>query len=353
MFDQWNDMLVDGLSTPVRSVRPRHSAGHGHQCTCNMGDIAVNQWQANLYTRTFFDENGDRRCHRRTMRTRTSPGADQHPVPRRQLLQLQQHRPERLRRLQRNLPAVQLVRGGNRFDPLQEHRDARGLRRGRAGGRNRSHGVPAQDHAELHDRQRTWRTRWRRFPFPTTLRFPGAVYCDNCGLHGLLSDSPMRPVPAAQPRTTNSPPAVSIRALGRTAMAGRASSGRTRSSNSARSPSPPERTAASRHVVYASTRPFDDPALLLQLSWEPQVPNVTINLYQEGTAPDGNQTLKLVDTTKTSSWDDWAQGFRSDGIPNMNCPGQDGSSTEPTCSSSHCATSASSWMVQPPHGGRR
>jgi len=35
------------------------------------------------------------------------------------------------------------------------------------------------------------------------------------------------------------------------------------------------------HVVYASTRPFDDPALLLQLTWEPQVPNVQINLYQK------------------------------------------------------------------------
>ena len=33
-------------------------------------------------------------------------------------------------------------------------------------------------------------------------------------------------------------------------------------------------------------------------------------------------TLTLVDTTQTSSWDDWAQGFRSDGVPNMNCPGQ-------------------------------
>ena len=83
-------------------------------------------------------------------------------------------------------------------------------------------------------------------------------------------------------------------------------------------------------MVYASTRPFDDPALLLQLSWEPLVPNVTINLYQEGTAPDGSTSLKLVDTTQTSSWDDWAQGFRADGnpfyptasLPNMNCPGQ-------------------------------
>ena len=29
---------------------------------------------------------------------------------------------------------------------------------------------------------------------------------------------------------------------------------------------------------------------LLQLSWEPEVPNVTINLYQEGTAPDGSRS---------------------------------------------------------------
>ena len=77
-------------------------------------------------------------------------------------------------------------------------------------------------------------------------------------------------------------------------------------------------------MVYASTRPFDDPQMLVQTQWEPLVPHVTINLYQEGTAPDGSHpTLTLVDTTQTSSWDDWAQGFRSDGIPNMNCPGQD------------------------------
>jgi len=79
--------------------------------------------------------------------------------------------------------------------------------------------------------------------------------------------------------------------------------------------------------VYTSTRPFDDPALLLQLTWEPMVPHVTINLYQVGTAPDGSQSLKMVDSTQTSSWDDWAQGFRSDHVPNMNCPGQ--STTDP------------------------
>src|SRR4029077_14681907 len=57
-------------------------------------------------------------------------------------------------------------------------------------------------------------------------------------------------------------------------------------------------------------------------SWTPDVPHVTINLYAEGTAPDGSTALHLVDTTQTSSFDDWAQGFRSNGVPNMNCPGQ-------------------------------
>ena len=50
VFDQWNDMLVDGLSTPVKLSRG---------AIVSMGDIAMNQWQANIYTRTFFDQNGD------------------------------------------------------------------------------------------------------------------------------------------------------------------------------------------------------------------------------------------------------------------------------------------------------
>src|SRR5437763_2982040 len=76
-------------------------------------------------------------------------------------------------------------------------------------------------------------------------------------------------------------------------------------------------------VIYASTRPFDDPQLLLHTSWTPDVPGVTINLYQVGTAPDGTQSLTLVDTTKTSSWDDGAQGFYpGTNKPYMNCPGQ-------------------------------
>src|SRR5207237_8355309 len=62
VFDQWNDMLVDGLSTPVRLGSatngncPGPNSGSG---TCDMGDLATNQWQANIETSSFFDANGN------------------------------------------------------------------------------------------------------------------------------------------------------------------------------------------------------------------------------------------------------------------------------------------------------
>ncbi len=77
------------------------------------------------------------------------------------------------------------------------------------------------------------------------------------------------------------------------------------------------------HVVNATTRPFDDPGMVNQNLWEPLVPRVTINLYQESTAPDGTTSLTLVDTTTTSSWDDYVSGFDASGRPNINCPGED------------------------------
>ncbi|MBI1425266.1 MAG: hypothetical protein GC149_17605 [Gammaproteobacteria bacterium] len=78
-------------------------------------------------------------------------------------------------------------------------------------------------------------------------------------------------------------------------------------------------------VYYASTRALDDPQLETQLSWEPGVANVTINLYSETSNADGTQSLSLIDTTTTSSWDDYVHGTHvaSDGstVPNVNCPG--------------------------------
>jgi hypothetical protein len=74
---------------------------------------------------------------------------------------------------------------------------------------------------------------------------------------------------------------------------------------------PGENGGIKGHVIYTSTRPFDDPQLLLQLSWEPGVANVRVNLYQKKQDANGNDVLKLVDTTASTSWDDWAQGFRA------------------------------------------
>jgi hypothetical protein len=79
------------------------------------------------------------------------------------------------------------------------------------------------------------------------------------------------------------------------------------------------------HVVYNSTRPFDDPQIVNQNLWEPLVPNVTVNLYQEVPAADGTSTtaLKLVDSATTTSWDAWVNGKSANGAPNLSCPGQD------------------------------
>ena len=50
VFDRWNDQIVDGLSTPVFLS--------GGKVT-NIGDVAEQQWQNNVYTRTFVDDNKD------------------------------------------------------------------------------------------------------------------------------------------------------------------------------------------------------------------------------------------------------------------------------------------------------
>src|SRR4029077_11578527 len=50
--DQWNDQIIDGLSTPV-------GVPTGNNQTIAMGDIPVQQWQSNLMTRTFIDDNRD------------------------------------------------------------------------------------------------------------------------------------------------------------------------------------------------------------------------------------------------------------------------------------------------------
>ncbi|HEY2016964.1 MAG TPA: hypothetical protein VGH38_25845, partial [Bryobacteraceae bacterium] len=53
-FDQWNDQVVDGISTPI---------GLAGNTNLDMGEVAVHQWQSDIYTRTFLDMNGDGHTH--------------------------------------------------------------------------------------------------------------------------------------------------------------------------------------------------------------------------------------------------------------------------------------------------
>ena len=164
-----------------------------------------------------------------------------------------------------------------------------------------------------------------RFSVPVNLRVPGAVYCavndPQCALTHFanLPNGNTATAPTTGLSTGRIDPG-NVPAEGLQGFISQ-----TQIIDFGKQPYLPGETGGIRgHVAYSSTRPFDDPGALFQNLWEPLVPGVTINLYQEGTAPDGTQKLTLVDTTTTSSWDAWAQGFRSGGTtPNMNCPGQD------------------------------
>ena len=307
-FDQWNDQLVDGLSTPVRLAGGK---------LVDMGDIAATQWQANLYTRTFFDQNGD--------------GVSQSLEPGLALV------PTNIRFRDgsfSNFNNTDLNGNANfnevfplfnwyvvetdttRYKSTGTHvvYDAGGPADGsKSCGQS---GYPACGTSNI---GKLFANTAEKNPLPTNLRVPGSVYCGNADCAG--SSIASGPIVGGSSGTGGSTGRIDAPWVDTYGWQG--FSGQNSFLEFGKKPyMTGENGGIHGHVVYASTRPFDDPQLLLQLSWEPLVPHVTINLYQEGTAPDGSQSLKLVDTTQTSSFDDWAQGFRSDGVPNMNCPGQ-------------------------------
>ncbi|NML44464.1 hypothetical protein HHL11_11930 [Ramlibacter sp. G-1-2-2] len=176
-----------------------------------------------------------------------------------------------------------------------------------------------------------------RVKLPTDLRVPGAKYCDTADC---------LPGDAGNGGSTGAlfPPQAFGNTMGWQGLLGQNTfiEFGVKPFKKAAGTAPAENGGIQGQVIYASTRPFDDPSLLLQLSWEPGIPHATINLYRKDVDAQGNETLKLVDTTKSASWDDWAQGFRTgaDGtslltagsganagfVPNMNCPGQAGDS---------------------------
>jgi hypothetical protein len=311
-FDQWNDQLVDGLSTPVALT-----GGKG----LNMGDIAVNQWQANIYTRTFLDLNGN------GVADKTSGGDDLEPgltlVPTN--IRFRDGSFSNFNNTDLNgyagfnevFPLFSwyvIETDSTRYKSTGTHvvYDAGGP----ADGTTCGGGYPACGSSNIGN---FMANTAEQVPLPVNLRVPGAVYCDNADCNTFsIATGPVvggSSGPGGSTGRIDPPWVVSEGWQGFSGQNSFIEFGKTPYKSG-------ENGGIRGHVVYASTRPFDDPQLLLQTSWEPLVPHVTINLYQEGTAPDGTQSLTLVDTTQTSSWDDWAQGFRSDGIPNMNCPGQ-------------------------------
>jgi hypothetical protein len=305
VFDQWTDLILDGFTTPVRVDAP----------LVNMGDVAIHQWRQNLYTRTFFDQNGD------GVSEDNEPGLSLVPTNIR-------YRDGSYSNF--NSTDLNGFAGFNEVFPIfnwyvVETDSTRYKNSGThvvydAGGPVDGSpacgkpGIPACGDSTIG--KFLARTKEDN-SLPADLRVPGSVYCDNADCLGFsIANGPGSS--ASSNLSTGRIDAPWVQSYGWQGFLGQAAFLEFGKKPFAKG----ENGGIKGHVVYSSTRPFDDPALLLQLSWEPLVPNVTVNLYEEGTAPDGSTSLKLVDTTQTSSWDEWAQGLRSDGKPNMNCPGQ-------------------------------
>ena len=339
VFDQWNDLLVDGLSTPIGI--PTTTGGGG--TTVNMGDVASTQWQTNLYTRTFIDDNRD------GISQKSENGIPFANVA----VRLRDGSVENwlttdftgTANFNETFPLFSwytVETDVTRYKNTGTHvvYDVGGPADGSA-----SCGTTGYPPCGTSTIGKNLANTAEIVSVPANLRIPGAIYCavaDCTGkdISGLVGSNTSDP-PSVCTTTTATPPI--------TSCSTQLSSGRIDppwvgvegwqgfpgQNNFLEFGKAPyyegENGGIKGHVVYASTRPFDDPQLLVQTQWEPLVPHVKINLYKEGFAADNvTPTLTLVDTTQTSSWDDWAQGFHKDAsgnpVPNMNCPGQGGSS---------------------------
>jgi hypothetical protein len=404
VFDEWNDLLVDGLSTPVglaggtaggaitvaaesgttatvtmsstaglkvgetitiSGVTPPAyngtfvitgmtattisyalpgattglAAGSGGSAnpTTNLGDIASTQWETNLYTRTFIDDNKDGISQ-----------ASEAGIPFANVaVRLRDGSLE-------NLLVTDFTGTANfneTFPLFSWYVVETDVTRYKNSGTHVVYDVggPADGSASCGQTGyppcgtsaigKNMANTAEIVSVPTNLRIPGSVYCAGADCSGKsIQNGPGTSDPPSICTTSTATPPI-------TSCSTQLSSGRIDApwvgvegwqgfpgQNSfmefGKAPyAPSENGGIKGHVVYASTRPFDDPMMLVQTQWTPLVPHVRINLYQEGFAADGiTPTLTLVDTTQTSSFDDYAQGFRSDGMPNMNCPGQGGNS---------------------------
>jgi Abnormal spindle-like microcephaly-assoc'd, ASPM-SPD-2-Hydin len=359
-FDQWNDQLVDGLSTPVRLGSATNATCPGSQSsstTCDLGNVAATQWQTNLYTKTFIDDNGD------GIAQLTETGIPFANVA----VRLRDGSLENLlttdftgvANFNETFPLFSwytVETDVTRYKNTGTHvvYDVGGPADGSQVRQTNGTLAPCSSTSTGYPQcgtsviAKNLANTQEQISLPAELRVPGAVYCLDADCTGKSIQNGAASSVAG--------PTCTASAAGGVTCTGNISSGRIdppwagvegwqgfpgQSSflEFGKAPyAPGENGGIHGHVVYASTRPFDDPTMLVQTQWTPLVPHVTMNLYQEGVAADGvTPTLTLVDTTQTSSWDDWAQGWRVDVsgnkitdanggfIPNMNCPGQGGS----------------------------
>ena len=349
--DQWNDQIIDGLSTPANV-----SGGQ----TLDMGGIAVQQWQSNVYTKTYIDDNRN-----------GIPDGNELGIPL-LFVNIRYRNGERANTLTTDFNGVAnfnetfplfnwytVETDPTRYKTTGIHTvyDAGGPADGSAscGGLN----APCGTSTAYNFLANTY----ERNPLPSDLSVPGAVYCQKADCTAeAASFAAGTAIPSSGVAGLSTgridPPWVF--AEGWTGQIGEGNwiefgkapyaacnpslpAGPTNFCATVTVPVPGATTTTNievgenggieGNVSYGSTRPFDDASLTVQQPWEPLVPHVTINLYQEGFAADGvTPTLNLVDTTQTSSWDDWAQGFYPNSTagsgtgagqkPYLSCPGQ-------------------------------
>jgi hypothetical protein len=329
VFDQWNDLIVDGLSTPVplgnpnKVASPQLCPGTGSTATvCHMGDVAKQQWHTNLYTRSFLDLNHDGVSNVDSAGNPTEPGLTLVPTNIRfrdgSYSNFNNTDLSGFAGFNEIFPLFNwyvLEADTNRYKQTGVHvvYDAGGPADGAGSGANSNIATGYANTVET-------------VHLPTNLRFPGSVYCADAD----CTSKSMNPTITGGGTTNSSAASPSTGRIDPPWVITEGWQGFIGSSEFVEFGKAPyqvgENGGIKGEVIYASTRPFDDPALLIHTSWTPDVPGVTVNLYKESIAQDGTTTLVKVDTTKTSSWDDWAQGFRTisgaTGVPNMNCPGQ-------------------------------
>lgn len=352
-FDQWNDQIIDGITQPV-SVGCSGNAGG--LCTtasgasgsnggttanatcggptttatiCDMGEIGVHQWQADLYTRTFIDTTGTGLSDDTGTGT-TKPGLALAATNVRfrdgSFSDFNNTDLNGYANFNEIFPLFNwyvVETDSTRYKTTGVHviYDAGGPADGSKSCNNT--GSPLVAPCGSSTLAKGLANTYEKNPLPADLSVPGAVYCANADCFG--QSIAKGPVPSGANSTGRIDPPFWFDAYGWQGYIGQGNFLEFGKKPFAAGETGP----IHGHVVYASTRPFDNPQLLLQTKWEPLVAHVKINLYKEGVAADGvTPTLTLVDHTETSSWDDWVQGFRPDGTPNMNCPGQQGA-TDP------------------------